>query len=1075
MGRLQLRVCSFLVIFLLLTSTMIGTFSPTTTQLDEDSKKEVQSLQWNQTIEPPSGGGFQADFWRPDTTGALWGIDFSPDGSMIAGVDINEKRVLVWNITDGRVVFYSPHPDPLVDVMWLDSEHLLIADSDDDLVVFEIIDTGSNWPINSTTGYQMTWAKGFTGTENGFLWGMDISEDRSRVVICGGIDNPNIPGEIVTVETSYLMGGSGNPNSIYTSSMPTDCSLSPNGSVVASTLRYFSQNQNQDRVVGYSVPEMELLWDRAIAGSGNEVTAWAIDWDSTGESYTVGWNRPNEGVVTNFHHIDGQIEWYSPIPQNISSIAWSNSGNELLVGLHDPGRMMFIDQMGSILNDVGWHSFVNGGEGVPADVLDVSSSSSGLSASSGRDGTIEIWGEDASGLTFHSRVGTRLTREIAISSNRDLVAMANSGGVVTVWDLDLGLRNRQCHHPNFGEPIDTIPFAKSVEWLEEEVIIGFSDGKIVACDEQNKNVWTIDLAATNTVSVFGRARVNMHNQIIATFGENPNNTSADGVIAVISQAGQILREWRYPEVHWTIAFDSTGERMSSISQEGGVRLWTTSGPDPLTWTDEGIVYSHENYSGVNKWFEGILITAGWDSMVKMYDPVQDQVFRNIPVDGEVFSIAIDINGEGVIVGSGDVSTSTTGKIEFIDPFNETIVTSLTISGIPRGMGISQNGALIIVNHTGTITRFISDLDLDGVPDEIDAFPNDQTQWTDSDNDGFGDNSDGNEGDYCPLAPGESNIDRFGCLDSDGDGVSDPDLEWLAHPLGVADAFVDDPFQSRDSDGDGVGDSHTFIIGSNGLRIDSGDAFPADYRQSTDRDGDGCGDNYTYETDNDGYRTPAFGDAFPNDNTQCIDLDGDGNGDNYSFTIDPNTGLRIESGDLFPFDFLAHGDPDNDGCVPESSSGLPFDYDSSDPLICQPPEEEIGNNNSNNSNDAENEVVCPQVICWDGSNPNSLDCSCPPEVIVDGPSENSPNGEDVSDSSNQNSTLLILLIIGTIALLGSIGYLMMNRLNDDSTENMTTEENCPHCNGPIQEAVANGGKWTWCHSCRKWLEYKGPVD
>ena len=173
--------------------------------METETTNEVQSLDWTRTVEPPNGGGFQANYWRPDTTGALWGIDFSPDGSMIAGVDITEKRVLVWNVSDGRVIFYSPHPDPLVDVMWLDSEHLMIADSDDDLVVFEIIDQGSNWPLNSTSGHQMTWAKGFTGAEDGFLWGMDISEDGSRVVICGGINNPNIPGEIVTVETSYLL------------------------------------------------------------------------------------------------------------------------------------------------------------------------------------------------------------------------------------------------------------------------------------------------------------------------------------------------------------------------------------------------------------------------------------------------------------------------------------------------------------------------------------------------------------------------------------------------------------------------------------------------------------------------------------------------------------------------------------------------------------------------------------------------------------------------------------------------------------------------------------------------------
>ncbi|MEC8721081.1 MAG: hypothetical protein VXX50_01480, partial [Candidatus Thermoplasmatota archaeon] len=243
----------------------------------------------------------------------------------------------------------------------------------------------------------------------------------------------------------------------------------------------------------------------------------------------------------------------------------------------------------------------------------------------------------------------------------------------------------------------------------------------------------------------------------------------------------------------------------------------------------------------------------------------------------------------------------------------------------------------------------------------------------------------------------------------------------------------------------------------------------------DRDGDGCGDNYTYATDNDGYRTPASGDAFPNDFSQCIDLDGDGFGDNYTFSIDPTTGLRIESGDLFPFDFLAHGDPDNDGCVPESSTGLPYDHDSSDPLVCEAPEEETENGNNSDTSNETNDVVCPTVLCWDGSTVDPIDCSCPLEIIEQ-PSDNSPSTEeDLADSEKTSPALFIVLILGTIALLGVIGVVIVSRLSDNNSQHKGTEEVCPHCNGPIQEAVANGGNWTWCPSCRKWLEYKGPAN
>jgi hypothetical protein len=75
------------------------------------------------------------------------------------------------------------------------------------------------------------------------------------------------------------------------------------------------------------------------------------------------------------------------------------------------------------------------------------------------------------------------------------------------------------------------------------------------------------------------------------------------------------------------------------------------------------------------------------------------------------------------------------------------------------------------------TRGCPDRDGDGWADSLDAFPDWSFQWSDSDGDGFGDNPTGERTDGCPLFPGTSYRDQFGCPDTDGDGWSDKNDEF----------------------------------------------------------------------------------------------------------------------------------------------------------------------------------------------------------------------------------------------------------------------------------------------------------
>ena len=198
--------------------------------------------------------------------------------------------------------------------------------------------------------------------------------------------------------------------------------------------------------------------------------------------------------------------------------------------------------------------------------------------------------------------------------------------------------------------------------------------------------------------------------------------------------------------------------------------------------------------------------------------------------------------------------------------------------------------------------------------DIDAFPEDEEQWNDTDGDWIGDEPFTSRSDGCPMVWGNSSWDRLGCVDTDGDGWSDPDDGWAAcvNGGGNGDAYINDPTQWCDGDGDGFGDNASGTDGDAcpgqsgssyedraGCRdadgdgwSNTGDPFPSDPSQWSDQDNDGCGDNLSGNNP----------DLFQNDSSQCGDRDGDGKGD-YAVG---------ENGDWFPDDNTQWYDRDGDG-------------------------------------------------------------------------------------------------------------------------------------------------------------------
>ncbi|WP_010433967.1 hypothetical protein [Vibrio cyclitrophicus] len=140
---------------------------------------------------------------------------------------------------------------------------------------------------------------------------------------------------------------------------------------------------------------------------------------------------------------------------------------------------------------------------------------------------------------------------------------------------------------------------------------------------------------------------------------------------------------------------------------------------------------------------------------------------------------------------------------------------------------------------------VTDSDSDGVPDDLDKFPNGSAEYADFDDDGINDDID--DLDYQYLS------------DTDNDGYQND-----------VDAFPQDPSEHVDSDGDGTGDV-----------------------ADLDDDNDGVNyldDQYPNDTDNDGYENEV--DAFPEDPAEHADSDNDGIGDNADTTPngEPDTGV-----------------------------------------------------------------------------------------------------------------------------------------------------------------------------------------
>ena len=137
-----------------------------------------------------------------------------------------------------------------------------------------------------------------------------------------------------------------------------------------------------------------------------------------------------------------------------------------------------------------------------------------------------------------------------------------------------------------------------------------------------------------------------------------------------------------------------------------------------------------------------------------------------------------------------------------------------------------------------------------------------------------------------VVSGDSTQDRIGCLDSDGDGWSDPDENW--NMSSGADAFPENASEHRDLDGDGIGDNADDDMDGDGS-LDTVDVWPEDPGVWSDLDGDGYADQGLHRlSDN----CPNVYGLSKYRLKGCSDIDGDFIPDEYDDDADGD-GIRNE--------------------------------------------------------------------------------------------------------------------------------------------------------------------------------------
>lgn len=287
-------------------------------------------------------------------------------------------------------------------------------------------------------------------------------------------------------------------------------------------------------------------------------------------------------------------------------------------------------------------------------------------------------------------------------------------------------------------------------------------------------------------------------------------------------------------VYWIDGFDA----IRKVSAAGGAVVTLASDLPFLNdlEVDDGFVYFSEHDTGALR-----RMTTDGASMTLLAAQSAMASPRYLAIDSQ-YLYWIDQQVVGRVPGSGGVVQYLTDSV-FADPYQPG-----SIAVDSTGVYWTETGFSIVMKQPSALV----DTDGDCVPDIEDTFPDNQSEWQDTDGDGTGDQGDiDDDGDDIPdlyeeaymLNPmngADADFDRDGdnlsnriefflgtdpyAYDSDNDGLSDGDEDQNAN--GIVDPLETNPLLA-DTDGDGLTDSAELECGSNPANMTSkcGTALP----------------------------------------------------------------------------------------------------------------------------------------------------------------------------------------------------------------------------------------------------------